>query len=1085
MADDAPTVIQWRTSSGSVADGDTSPPERIGRYRILGELGRGGMGVVWRGVDDRLDRPVALKTLRESLLREPQHLERFLAEARLLASLNHPHLAIVHDLPLHEDRPVLVMELLEGENLAIRLARGPLPVGEALELGIQVASGLAAAHERGIVHRDLKPANVQVLPTGDVKVLDFGLARSWSATSDDREERLLAGTPGYMSPEQVRCEPLDGRADLFSFGLVLYECLTGLPAFQGKDTQELILAPVQDEPDWSSLPGSTPAGLRELVTSCLEKNVDDRPRRAGEVVTALRRLRGRDDDGEGRDRAARSLPSENDSFVGREQEMSALSRSIDAGHALISVLGAGGCGKTRLVLHHVLARADDASESTWFFDLSEARDVDGIAHVLASTLDVPLGPGDPIEQLTNAIAAMGGCLLVLDNFEQVAQHAEATVGRWLRHAQDATFIVTSRTRLDLPGEEILALDPLPSEGAGVELFELRARAKQPDFVVDDDNRALVEKLVGLLDGMPLAIELAAARSRVLSPAQLIERMKDRFRLLSGGGSTSRRQATLRATIDWSWDLLEPWEKSALAQASVFEGDFTLESAEAVLDLTAWAEAPWPLDVVQALVEKSLLRTWTPPSIDGSLRDEPCFKMHVSIQEYAAEKLRTPEALPDGNGGPETERAAFLRHGERYARFGTEDALATLTSHGGDHRRLALAREGDNLLAACRRALERRDGETAAGAFLGAWHALVLHAPMAMAAELGRRVLAVDTLGARSRARLLNVLAFACLYQGRLQEALTTQRSAVTIARELGDRRLEGRLLDVLGFLVAESGDDAGARELHASALRLARETADRRTEAMALRNLARRHPRDDHGAETLRLLDEALASFREVGDRLAEGQTIGDIAWEQADLGRLEEARVGLKNALAIHEEIDDWRSVAQARSMLGNLLGRLGELDEAREELEASLALHRRLGGRNREGQVLHGLGCLHVDRGAHDEARACFEQALTIVRSNGDRPFEAITLGSLARLDLELGRLEEARQSLETALLLRRELGDRRSQAQLLVQRARLELEDENRQAARACLDELEAIIEAGGSGVEQLAAEAEELRNRLGSA
>src|SRR6185295_17862639 len=171
--------------------------------------------------------------------------------------------------------------------------------------------------------------------------------------------------------------------------------------------------------------------------------------------------------------------------------------------------------------------------------------------------------------LGHAIAGRGRCLVILDNFEQVVAHAPATVGRWLDRAASAAFLVTSREQLHLPGEVLFPIEPLPLERDAIELFAARARAQRPDFVVDDDNRAAVADVVRLVEGLPLAIELAAARTRILSPAQLVERMRDRFRLLVGAHGAVARQATLRAAIDWSWDLLAPWEQKALAQCSVF------------------------------------------------------------------------------------------------------------------------------------------------------------------------------------------------------------------------------------------------------------------------------------------------------------------------------------------------------------------------------------------------------------------------------------------------------------------------------------------------------------------------------------
>ena len=217
----------------------------------------------------------------------------------------------------------------------------------------------------------------------------------------------------------------------------------------------------------------------------------------------------------------------------------------------------------------------------------------------------------------------------------------------------------------MPGEELLPLEPLPVKMDAIDLFVARARAQMPDFVLGDGNRAAVAEAVRLLDGLPLAIELAAARVRVLSPAQLVAKLRDRFQVLAGSRGASARQATLRAAIDWSWDLLAPWEQAAFAQCSVFEGGFTLEAAEAVLDLSPWPDAPPAMDAIQALVDKSLLRTWVPAERGRYDIEEPYFGMYISIHEYAEEKLAGEQARR-GTGLRGAARPVLrpVRHGGR-------------------------------------------------------------------------------------------------------------------------------------------------------------------------------------------------------------------------------------------------------------------------------------------------------------------------------------------------------------------------------------------------------------------------------------
>ncbi|HSG00029.1 MAG TPA: serine/threonine-protein kinase, partial [Vicinamibacterales bacterium] len=272
---------------------------RLGPYEVIAPLGAGGMGEVYRARDTKLDRPVAIKVLPESFGDDPDRLTRFEREARAVAALSHPNILSIYDFGTHEGVAFAVMELLEGETLRARLAEGCLPARKAVEISLQIAGGLAAAHEKGVVHRDLKPENVFVTRDGRVKILDFGLAKVVAAADggpSDRRAGLLSpematvtgpakltaagvvmGTVGYMAPEQVRGQAVDHRADLFAFGAILYEALTGTRAFKGDSAVETMNAILkEDPPDYGAMSGPVPPVLDRIVRRCLEKNPDER-----------------------------------------------------------------------------------------------------------------------------------------------------------------------------------------------------------------------------------------------------------------------------------------------------------------------------------------------------------------------------------------------------------------------------------------------------------------------------------------------------------------------------------------------------------------------------------------------------------------------------------------------------------------------------------------------------------------------------------------------------------------------------------------------------------------------------------------
>ncbi len=278
---------------------DLQPDQTLSHYRLVRKIGEGGMGVVWEALDTKLERRVAIKILPEKIAKDPGRVARFQREAKLLASLSHPNIAAIHGLEESGGVHFLVLELVPGESLAQILGRGSLPIEEALEIGRQIAAGLDAAHGSGVIHRDLKPGNVKVTPDGKVKVLDFGLGKAFDPTTSDgsgsdvsqsptllageTREGVILGTAPYMSPEQARGKGIDKRTDIWAFGCVLYECLTGCRAFPGETATDTLSAVLSREPDWPALPERTPPRVRDLLERSLEKSLQSRLRDIGDA----------------------------------------------------------------------------------------------------------------------------------------------------------------------------------------------------------------------------------------------------------------------------------------------------------------------------------------------------------------------------------------------------------------------------------------------------------------------------------------------------------------------------------------------------------------------------------------------------------------------------------------------------------------------------------------------------------------------------------------------------------------------------------------------------------------------------------
>src|SRR5580658_9944236 len=275
----------------------------VGHYRVLEKIGAGAMGEVFRARDERLGRDVALKLIRPASSDNPDHLRRFEQEARAAAALNHPNILAIYDVGFEGTVPYIVSELLEGENLRQRLFEGPIPLRAAADYALQIAQGLTAAHDRLIVHRDLKPENLFLTNDGRIKILDFGVAKLLSPPAEDgpaienmttvTKQGAIVGTFAYMSPEQLRSKPVDHRSDIFSFGAILYEMMSGCRAFHGETEVDTMTAVLREEPACVKLEeAAIPLGYQDIVKHCLEKDSENRFQSAKDLVFALQTLSG-------------------------------------------------------------------------------------------------------------------------------------------------------------------------------------------------------------------------------------------------------------------------------------------------------------------------------------------------------------------------------------------------------------------------------------------------------------------------------------------------------------------------------------------------------------------------------------------------------------------------------------------------------------------------------------------------------------------------------------------------------------------------------------------------------------------------
>ena len=1019
----------------------------FGRYELQAVLGRGGYGEVYRA---ELNGPagfrkaVAVKILRSGTRATAEDLFK---EARLSALLHHPNVVGTYELGIEEDLPFICMEWVRGGSLADLLGREKRLSGRAtVELGIQLCGALSHAHgltvhgqHAALVHRDLKPANVLFDASGIAKLGDFGIAVAPGLPGEDHGE--VIGTLRYMSPEQACGNPLEPSSDLYSLALMLYATVMGHPLLRRPNIASVVVdrATTQlDRRDIATTLEARAPGLGAVLRQCLRERPRDRIQDADTLADALGLLLTsgytgpalaemvRVDEGPSSPlwEPSQTTLSESDAtymtnirpaadaFVGRIRESEVLWEHLEAGARLLTLKGTGGTGKTRLARALGLERAGVFPGGVWFCDLSDSHSLLGILRELANVLGTKIEGGDEGQQI-GAIGATlrgrGPSLIVLDNFEQVADLAARFIPTWLGEAPELRLLVTSRERLGLPGEVVHELAPLQAK-EGIELFLSRARAQVPDWRPSKADRDAVARIVQTLDGLPLALELAAARVAVIPPTELERRLTSRFRVLGRGDSTERHDS-LEQTIDWSWALLNPWEQEALAQLSVFAG-FTLDQAEQVIRLGDDPRAPWLIDVVGALLDKSLLRT-------VEFGERPRFDMLLSIREYSAQRLAERPSLA----------GTKLRHARAYGAFGDDDRVSKLDLQSGRSNRQSLFAETANLNRAVEHALSIGEHAAALGACRAVVEVALARGPYQPAADLCARVVADHPVHSHMRTVLRRRYAHLLWNLGRGADAQVELEGVLAECANGIDPHTEALVLGNLGVLATGQGRMAEGRDFH----------------------------------------ERAIVQHRALGNRRAEGIERGNLAILDQNQGRLDAALDQYEEALSIQRDLRNTRSVAILLFNQGGVFSLLDRNDDALAAYAEALPLHREHGDRMFEGLTLGNLGLALLETGASDEGRASLEAAISICQEIEHAEGEGAFTGSLAELEASTGGLRRAAELFDRAEVLLRERGVPVELGNLLCRRGRYWISMGERASAEAALEEARGIAAQLGVGPE----------------
>jgi predicted ATPase/serine/threonine protein kinase len=934
------------------------PGSTLGPYEIVSSLGAGGMGEVYRARDTRLGRDVAIKILPAAFFANSDRLDRFEREARSASALNHPNIVTIYELGQDGFTHYIAMELVEGKTLRKLLGAGLLPTRKAIEIAVQVAEGLSKAHEAGIMHRDLKPENLMVSQDGFVKILDFGLAKLMSTSEElldmctlslsQTQPGMVLGTLGYMSPEQASGDRLDFRSDQFSFGLVLYEMVTGQRPFQRSTAAETLVAILREQAEPIGVRNpDVPAPLCWAIERCLAKEPDKRYVSTRDLARELAAIRDRFSERRVEQIEPRptNIPVQRTRFVGREKEVAAARELLlRQDVSLVTVTGPGGIGKTRLAVEVVSGLIERFPGGIHFVPLSPLSDPGLIASVIVQTLGIrEAGGQSPLEILKKNLqdSLRAPMLLLLDNFEHLVQ-AAPTVAELLVMGPNLKILVTSRAALHVYGEHEFPVPPLAlpdprsmppvevlSQYPAVALFVQRAVAVKPDFELNRENAPAVTEICARLDGLPLAIELAAARVKVLSPSSMLTRLASRLQLLTGGGQDQpQRQQTLRAAMDWSYDLLNAAEQKLFRRLSVFVGGCSLEGVEAVCDTKGDLDLDL-LDGMASMVDKSLVQQF------GQTKGESLFRMLETIREYALEKLN--------DSG---EEALTKRAHAAYCLVLAEEEGTGPSSVGGAEWLVRFAFEHDN----CRSALQWliETGDAAWGLRLGT--ALFRYWEIREYLAEGRDLLGklLKLAGAevptKARARALFAAGVLAGEQGDYASAEKLMIESKDIGRQLGDRTGVAVSLNGLAVLARDRGDISTAHALFEESLELWRELGDLKAVARALSNLANVVKMQGDLERARALYAESLSIFRGLRDQAGVAWSLnyqGDVARDQGDAAA---ARTLYEQGLAIFSELSDRWGIAGTLADLGSLAREQGDYPTAQSFYRGSLKIFQEL---------------------------------------------------------------------------------------------------------------------------------------------
>jgi non-specific serine/threonine protein kinase len=920
----------------------TPRAKTIRGYELRERIGSGGFGEVYRAYQPSVVRDVAVKVILPQYAAHPEFVRRFQAEAQLVARLEHPHIVPLYDFWRDVDGAYLVMRWLPGGNLHDALQRGPWHPEAAAQLLDQITGALEAAHRQGIVHRDVKPENILLDRGGNAYLSDFGIAKDLADAAAATDPEAVPGSLWYISPEQAQSQPVTAQSDLYSLGIVMYQVLTSEHPFSGlTPPDQLVRRLTEPLPPLCERRPDLPEGLGEVIRRATahdpSKRYPDVPAFARAFRAALSSIA--EVVAPPSSAPVHNLPAQLSSFVGREREIAEVKQLLGMTR-LLTLTGPPGTGKTRLALQVVADILDRFADGVFFVELAPISDPGLVASTIAQVFGISETAEQPLLTTLKIYLREKHLLLLLDNFEQIID-AAPPVGELLSAAPRLKVLVTSREALRVYGEQEYAVPPMSlpdpecieplyllSQYEAVELFTERARAVKPDFVLTEEDACAVAEICVRLDGLPLAIELAAARSKLLTPQMMCQRLESRLGALTGGPrDLPARQRTLRGAIDWSYDLLEPVEKTLFARLSVFQGGRSVEAVEAVCSRGLAIDV---LEGLESLLNKSLLRQ------EVGLGGDTRFVMLEMIHEYAREWL-------EESGEAEDLRR---RHAEYYLEL-AERAAPELRRAGHVYWALRLRDDQGNLRTALAWSLGGGDGELGlqlVGALCDFWY-YGGHSAEGLA-WTKRALESVKETPPDVRARALNAAGRLAWDQGDHENGEVYNREALALYREMGDE--DGRawaLTWLSAHALASPGGSRAGIEMCEEGLDLFRGLCNKAGISNALNNLGELARMDGDYALADRAYREVIDIAREGGNKLYEAIALANLSYVACHQGDYEGAEAIMLEVVALFLELENTRYIPHGLSMLAGPVAAKGNPLKATRLLAASEALQETLG--------------------------------------------------------------------------------------------------------------------------------------------